>query len=260
MIEQIDSNNILLQASTNYSGLHKDRPDPTIPGLWYYETDTTKLFYSSGKDWLGPVIMPKEKPLPTTPVGIPNPKDRRLGRVFVPPVTNIATVTSKQQQRKLRKARTPTAGILTAYALIQEQKAQNKNGGAYPMLGIWQTRALNTTIYDTADITDLKQHQITLDPGTYMVRASAAAYRMGNTQLRLQNVDVNQTLITGDSAFVSATASAAIVCTLTGAFTIVIPTTIELQHQGSVVTNNTGMGMAANFGTEVYATIEFWRE
>lgn len=153
------------------------------------------------------------------------------------------------------------AGVPIApdYLQYRDEQAQNTAGGTFTS-GAWQTRVLNTEVSDTGSHGSLSSNQITLDAGTYEVRALAPAFNCGRHQLRLQNTTDAATLLTGPScASASSGTQDENHAFLMGRFTIGASKALELQHrcEGTQATN--GFGIEANFGTEVYATIELWK-
>ncbi len=147
------------------------------------------------------------------------------------------------------------------YLLYQDQKTQNTNGGTFTA-GAWRTRDLNTEVIDTGGYGTLSSNQVTLLAGTYVVHASAPAYLINaRHQLRLQNITDTATLATGTSCYIPtiSTNMVSLPAILSGAFTISGTKVIELQHQCQSTEATDGFGVAANFGTEVYAVLELWR-
>ncbi len=153
----------------------------------------------------------------------------------------------------------PTTGwTVTNYLQYRDQKAQNTDGGTFTS-GSWQTRVLNTEVADLGNYGTLSSNQITLTAGTYIVRATAQAYAVNRHQLRLQNVTDTVTLLVGQSFYQTAVDSPVGNAMLVGVFTIAASKAIELQHQCQTTHATNGLGVAANFTTEVYATVEFWK-
>lgn len=143
------------------------------------------------------------------------------------------------------------------YILIQDQKAQNSQGGTATS-GSWQKRDLNTEVVDTGGLASLASSVITLQPGTYQCRWSAPAHNgVVNHQTRLRN-----TSDTIDYIGTSERANTAIQTRSMGSarFTITSAKNFELQHQVNTTVATNGFGLASNFTTEVYSMIEFWRE
>jgi len=146
-----------------------------------------------------------------------------------------------------------------AYVLIEDQKTSGTAGGAITN-GAWRTRTLNTEVYDTHNVASLATSQVTLLPGTYRFLASAPISGPSATtthQTRLQNVTDGTTIQVGTSEQALNNGVTRSWCS--GRFTIGAGKALELQQQVSASQSGNGQGVAAGFGTEVYARIEFWR-
>jgi len=153
----------------------------------------------------------------------------------------------------------PTVIVAVPYANIQDQKAQNTAGGTFTS-GAFQTRTLNTVVSDSAGIISLSSNAFTLGPGTYRTECFAPAYGVASHQLRLRNTTDSTTVLTGISARANVSADVVDLAALSGRFTITASKTFELQHQAQTTRSSDGFGVAANFGTEVYAVVELWKE
>ena len=146
-----------------------------------------------------------------------------------------------------------TTGAM-AVAVLQDQEAQNTQGGTFTS-GAWQTRVLNTEVSDASAIVTLSSNRFTPIAGTYLILARAPAYQVRSHQLRIQNVTAATTAAIGGSQYVDpgdtvvgdATVEGVIVANGTDAY--------ELQHQAHTTANTNGLGNAANFTTEVYASV-----
>lgn len=142
-------------------------------------------------------------------------------------------------------------------ATFADQKTSGTNGGTFTS-GAWQTRTLNTTVYNGITSASLSSNQISLPAGTYNVIAFAP---VGNTveshQARLQNITDATTTLTGTSIQASGAASAIPMnqSVVMGVFTISGTKTFELQHRCNTTRTTTGLGQASSFDTEVYAQI-----
>lgn len=148
--------------------------------------------------------------------------------------------------------------VTEAYILIQDQKAQNTAGGTFTS-GAFQKRDLNTEVVDTHNLAVITASVIALQPGTYRCQWSAPA-NGGVTdkhQTRLRNTsDTIDYIGTSEQTAVNAqTRSVG-----SARFRITSTKNFELQHQIQATRATDGFGLAANFTTEVYGIIEFWRE
>lgn len=144
------------------------------------------------------------------------------------------------------------------YILVREEQASGVAAGGFTSAA-WRTRALNTETVDTGSHAALAASQVTLQAGTYRFRGEAMAYDVDNHKVRLRNItDAIEYL--GTNARAAAADDVQNSSVVSGRFTIASAKVFELQHQCATTKATDGMGLAASFGTEVYATLEFWRE
>ena len=142
-------------------------------------------------------------------------------------------------------------------ATFADHKSSGTNGGTFTS-GSWQTRTLNTTVYNGITSATLSSNQISLPAGTYSVIAFAP---VGDTvnghQARLRNITDSTTTLTGTSIATSDNASAKPLnqTLVLGVFTIAGTKTFELQHQCSTTKTDDGFGLACGFDLEVYSQI-----
>ena len=146
------------------------------------------------------------------------------------------------------------------HILIRHELASGTNGGSL-VAGSWQTRALNTIVYDTGGHASIASNQITLDAGTYRFEAEAVAYRVNAHKLKLVNITDTDDLGIGLNYWSAANSEGYNAAIVKGRFTIADTKVLELQHRSSATKTTNGFGVANGFGViEVYASIEFWRE
>lgn len=157
------------------------------------------------------------------------------------------------------KAELGIVDFYSGYIHINDEKAQNTGGGTFT-LGAWRTRDLNQEKSDTGDNASLASNQITLDAGTYRCMAAAPAYNIDRHQTRLYNITDSAVLLTGTSVYAPAGHDGANTSYVYGRFTIAAEKVIELQHQSEATQADLGLGIASNFGIEVYASVELWKE
>ncbi len=151
-------------------------------------------------------------------------------------------------------------GLYESYVHLCEEQTQNTNGGTFTS-GAWRTRTLNTET-DPDEICTLSSNQFTLDAGTYIIRATAPAYRVGMHQTRLYNTTGSTTLLTGTSEKIVTGYSSPhqTRSVLSGRFTVTASQVLELQHYCTTTFASQGFGWPANITTEVYTEVEIWKE
>ena len=149
--------------------------------------------------------------------------------------------------------------LASSYIQVRDEQTQNTAGGTFTQ-GSWQTRVLNTEVTDVGGYCSLASNQITLTAGTYRIYASAPAFSVNRHQLRLQNVTDATTVLIGTSSHAPTSgAMESGPAEIRGIFTIGASKALELQHQCQATKATNGLGVEANFTTEVYAVVELWK-
>ena len=147
-----------------------------------------------------------------------------------------------------------------SYAYYEEQESSGTDAGTMTS-GTWHVRALNTEVADPDNIGSLSGNKVTLQAGTYFARWSAPAREVDRHQTRLYNDtddsqiamgETYQTHFSGDAS--TGTSSGATRFTISGA------KDIELQHKCNHTTANYGQGLNNEFGINVYARLEIFKE
>jgi len=144
--------------------------------------------------------------------------------------------------------------VLGSVLHVQDQKASGTSAGTFTA-GAWQTRTLNTAVINTITGASLASNQITLPAGTYKINCTLPAVSVDQHQARLQNITDGTTTLSG-GCFRSWSSSAnSTPADLFGIFTIAATKVFEVQHRCAVTRAADGLGIAASFGTEVYANV-----
>jgi len=151
-------------------------------------------------------------------------------------------------------------GLYNAVVVVRHEATQNTGGGTATS-GAWRTRPLNV-LEDPQSIASLASNQVTLPAATYHIRASAPFFYVDRCQIRLQDVTNAVTLVSGSSAYEKASGGiqAGIATSfIDGIFTLADAAALEIQYQVQTTLATQGLGVEANFGTEVYAVAHFER-
>ena len=143
------------------------------------------------------------------------------------------------------------------YIFIRDEKSSGTQGGTFTS-GAWRTRDLNVEVSDAGSHASIASNQITLAAGTYRFQAFAPGYAVNSHKLRLQNITDVTTIIMGNNT--DSAAGTAALAQINGRFTIAASKVLELQHRCTATVATNGLGNADSFGTEIYASIEFWKE
>lgn len=152
------------------------------------------------------------------------------------------------------------ASAIIPYARVIDLKSDGTDGGTFTS-GSWQTRTLNTTQVDNGStIITVASNQITLNAGTYRVRASAPAQQVNAHQTRWRDITNSATLALGTTEFsVAGTEVVSRSFVETEFVNIADGTLYELQHQ-CTTTKTGGFGVHGSFGAgEVYSVVEIWK-
>lgn len=140
------------------------------------------------------------------------------------------------------------------FLIIEDQKASGTDGGTFTSGG-WQTRTLNTEVFDNIGST-LSSNQFTLPAGTYKVKGIATGFSVSQHQCRLRNMTDGVNAALGTNALSNPGSSeAATISEFNSIFTIAGTKTFELQHQCAVTKATNGYGVAGAWGVEVYSQI-----
>lgn len=116
--------------------------------------------------------------------------------------------------------------------------------------GAWSARVFNTGISGSSYITlDGTGTQITLQPGRYLIRASAPAYRVDGHATRLQNITDGTTSLLGTMEYCpSAADSSQTRSMIQGSVFIDTATVFEFQHRCSTTRATDGLGNYVSLG------------
>lgn len=155
---------------------------------------------------------------------------------------------------------TALSRVASDYILIRDEKATTTAGGGFTS-GSWVTHTLNTESVDTGTHAAVAANQVTLQAGTYRFRGETLGYKVDNHACRLQNITAGTTTAFGKNARAAAAGDDVTASVVEGRFTIAGATVFELQARCTTTRATDGFGPANSFGgTEVYGSLEFWRE
>ena len=143
------------------------------------------------------------------------------------------------------------------YIYVRDEKTSGTVGGSStPGASAFTARVLNTTQANTVSGASLASNQVTLPAGTYQVSGRAPIYAGNAHKTRLQNITDTTTTIMGSNAYAPNSGDAETDSWVRGVFTIAGTKVFEFQYQCALGAPN-GLGLATNFGTEIYAEIAF---
>jgi len=150
-------------------------------------------------------------------------------------------------------------GKFASYAIIADVKSNATNGGTFSS-GDWRTRDLNTEISDADGITSISSNQFTLQAGTYFINARMPYMMVGFAKMKLYNVTDSSDTAMSESGYSSTGVSANFYIDLKTRITISAAKVFEIQMAGQVTRSSYGYGYSSSFGTEVYTTVEIYKE
>lgn len=142
------------------------------------------------------------------------------------------------------------------YVKVSNTQTSGTHGGTSTS-GSWLSCILNTKDNDTGGIATLTSNKVTLPSGTYKVIGMQSFDSPGTSQIRIYNATDSAILLNGFSCTEPGTNNHKLPNVVSGQFTIASSKDIVMQYQVGNGVSVTGLGEAVNFGTEVYATVEF---
>ena len=153
-------------------------------------------------------------------------------------------------------------GLFESYAILEDQKTSGTAGGT-ATLGSWETRDLQTEVYDGIGIT-ISSNEFTLPAGNYLITWSAPCWAVTRHQSRLYDVTGTAAVAQGSSIITAgagatyradtspSTGSARVTPSSSNAY--------RIEHQVSETHSSNGYGHAASFGVEVYTRVTIFKE
>jgi len=148
----------------------------------------------------------------------------------------------------------PAAG-LDAVTLWDEKPA-GTNGGTFTA-ETWVTRALNKINPAALPWVSLNADQFTLQPGTYLIEASAPACEVNSHQLRLYNATDSAVEALGTAEYAKQDFFVQTRSSVTAVVTLAVAKTYRFEHRCLTTKTDNGLGNAANFpaGWEIYTQV-----
>jgi hypothetical protein len=151
------------------------------------------------------------------------------------------------------------ASTQPSFALLQNRQAQNTSGGT-ATTGAWNIIPLNTEQEDFYGIVDSSVlPAFTLAAGTYRFEGYSPFYNCNGAQSRLYNITTPGVSIIGTSVKTGSTSNDQVISTLIGTLTVAAPTQFRLEYRVNSTKATNGLGVAMNFGAEVYAQLMIWK-
>ena len=157
-----------------------------------------------------------------------------------------------------------SGGLFASYAILADQKTSGTGGGTFTS-GSWQTRDLQTAIYDGIGIS-FSTNEFTLPAGDYLIKWYAPAWRVSGHQSRLYKATAPTGEVeVGSTAYSPAPvihAGGNVLDWSLGAARVseASPTAYTIEHQCQVTFAAEGYGPYLSFGTEQFTVVEVFKE
>ena len=155
----------------------------------------------------------------------------------------------------------PAGGKIASYAIIADQKATDTAGGS-SSTGTFNTRDLNTELADPDGIVTISSNQFTLQAGSYLIRASAPAYKAARHQILINNVTDSAVAAVGQPEYCSASAGVGNRAFAAGRVTITGAKAFDIRHRVGNAETTYGLGVEANYDLQpnIYTIVEIFKE
>jgi hypothetical protein len=158
----------------------------------------------------------------------------------------------------------PTAGgAFASYAILADQKTSGSAAGTFTS-GAWQTRDLQTEIYDGIGIS-IATNAFTLPAGDYLIKWYAPAYKVSGHQSRLYDVTGTAEIEVGGAGYTPAPvihAGGNVLDWSLGAARV-SPSganAYRIEHRCGVTFATDGFGVRNSWGVEQFTLVEVFKE
>tara|TARA_A100001391_G_scaffold45297_2_gene26652 strand:- start:247 stop:882 length:636 start_codon:yes stop_codon:yes gene_type:complete len=181
--------------------------------------------------------------------------------ISLPDIADGTLLTSQSSLDSTKLSPAISGGKFSSYAIIADQKATDTNGGS-TSTGTFNVRDLNTELVDDDNIVSISSNQFTLQAGTYLIRASAPAYKAARHQIILWNATDSSLAQVGTSEFSEVSSN---ICTrsfVQGRATIGAAKAFEIRHRVGNAVTTFGFGVASNYDllASIYTIVEIYKE
>ena len=158
-------------------------------------------------------------------------------------------------------SRTGGFGKFASYAIIADQKATDTAGGS-SSTGTFNTRDLNTELADPDGIVSISSNQFTLQAGTYLLKASAPAYKAQRHQILINNVTDSSVAVVGTSEYNDNSTGIQTRSFAVGRVTIAAAKAFDIRQRVAVAEATYGLGVEANYDLQpnIYTIVEIFKE
>lgn len=146
-----------------------------------------------------------------------------------------------------------------SYVLLRDEQSSGTPGGG--VTNVWSIRRINTVANDASGLVTGpgSTNAWTLPAGVYRFRLVCPGFKVGLHQCMLTNV-TDGVFWTGRNARSDGGVDTTSDSEAMGRFTNSAPKVFAVRHRSSALNGTDGGGPATSFGTEIYSTVEFWKE
>lgn len=143
---------------------------------------------------------------------------------------------------------------VVAIAVIADQKTLGVDGGTFTS-GAMRVRDLNTELSDPDNIVTVADNKFTPIAGTYLILASAPAFKTQQHQCRLWDDTAEEEIEMGSNEIAATAYAAQTRSWVAAVVTVDGETAFELQHECNTTYADRGMGIAGDMNAEIYALV-----
>ena len=171
----------------------------------------------------------------------------------VPPDDSVST--AKIQDGAVTSSKIASGAVSSeSYAIIGDVKSSGTNGGS-SVVG-WQTRDLNTELFDPDGIVSIASNKFTLGAGSYVVSWMCQSYRSNQQKSKLVNDTDSTDVQVGLAQYASSTATNTQSSTGSAGFTISGSKAFKIEHYISNAQSANGLGVnIGSTGDEIYTLV-----
>ena len=195
-------------------------------------------------------------------ISIQAPSSSSNNRVIsLPDIADGTLLTSQSSLDSTKLSPAISGGKFSSYAIIADQKGTNTVGGT-PSTGTFNTRDLNTELADPDGIVSIGSNQFTLQAGSYLIFASAPAYRAGRHQILIHNATDGTVAGVGTSEYNANGSNVLTRSFCTTRITISGAKAFEVRHRVESADPNNGWGIETNYDLQptIYTLVEIYKE
>ena len=153
----------------------------------------------------------------------------------------------------------PNDHIFSSHAIIVDEKTSGTQSGTFTS-GSFQQRDLNTKLSDPDSIVTLSSNDFTLQAGSYVVHASAPAYKVNHHQCLLRNHTDSTNIQLGSAVYGGTGESVQSISFVSARFTLSGAKALRITHKCSDTRSTNGYGINTGFSNSTFTIVEIFKE